>query len=423
LNDSRPGTLQKFADDHLAHYSQLFTNVSQNPLTGTASRLALIDSIGKAITTMESDNFREVYDILIDVYLDDTVYPQIFVDADGDTIMGTYSPKVHPYHINFAALMFVSFLTEFELFTLFYHLVPFNTTATPKNNFFEPLYWRYHPTYSTPVIKYRNYLAKTSPHILLQQFTERLDVLFDQFMHDFITFYMKSTGQPYKEIYETIVPIQHKAHRVDTFDYIFVNWKERLGKRDLIMSSLRQAISSIEEHYMKYIAEGTGFFSFMYMLSENTDFHFGSCITYTLFEMYIMSRLHTHADNMYLLLESTMHRQHPFFPMTQEIISRETGSPVSISHWASGFIMTTDSGQRVSMAIRSLPTSQKVFAYQFSTAKTNIFRALIYPVYDTYHIMTMQSLHAPYPKMMTAFCNRRIRTFEALLAIQPMTDV
>ena len=111
--------------------------------------------------------------------------------------------------------------------------------------------------------------------------------------------------------------------RVDDFDHIYVHWKDRLISfidnnisRAEINKIIGDTLTQFENNKSKYIAEGTGFFSFIFlkyvdaMMSNKPSLykdkvHNGSCITYSAIEAYILSRLHINGNHINLLLSST----------------------------------------------------------------------------------------------------------------------
>ena len=119
------------------------------------------------------------------------------------------------------------------------------------------------------------------------------------------------------EILKCIVPVDDWRYEKGKFNFIFVDWKERILKitklnqdltRKLINIRLNETMKKIQnQQLMHYIAEATGFFSYMYLVDPNdTTLLYGSCITYSMFELYIMSRLHIPGDKLNLLIEKEL---------------------------------------------------------------------------------------------------------------------
>ena len=146
---------------------------------------------------------------------------------------------------------------------------------------------------------------------LLNIFSTQLDKIFFDFMHNLVFKYSKFTGESMYDIYKKFVPVFHKdcGHFKTEppqyiYDFIYVNWKNNLRnpKKGLYMTQINQILIDtlkVCRGSDKYIAEATGFFSLIFLdyPGKNRDYY-GSCITWSLVELYIMSRLHINGSNM-----------------------------------------------------------------------------------------------------------------------------
>lgn len=128
----------------------------------------------------------------------------------------------------------------------------------------------------------------------------------------------------------------------------------------------------------KYIAEGIGLFSFVFLdFVGHKDNHYGSCITYSILEMYIMSRLHTHAKNIYLGLESAdPDIPHRYWQYTQaRFPPLIPGKSTSITHWATFYPASR-------LAFRSVYGNSRQIS--FWEDRMGVLTGLIIPIYDSY---------------------------------------
>ena len=81
----------------------------------------------------------------------------------------------------------------------------------------------------------------------------------------------------------------------------------------------------------------------MYMtFNREGGFHanYGSCVVQSLIELYIMSRLHTKSENMFLNLENNT-TLHGYLQNSQNILN------VYLGHWSTTFTLTSDNGVKI----------------------------------------------------------------------------
>lgn len=154
------------------------------------------------------------------------MYTQEFVAEDGDVFYK--QANVHNFDNCFAALIYLSFLTEFELFTLTYRLYPYNVQPNKLNRNHVPGIFCHAGAESCAFRVYRS-IVDTSPRSIVDRFASRLDAIFEKFMSLFVSLYAEESGLPEKLVYEAMVPVDHEYHQAKTFDFIYATWKERLG--------------------------------------------------------------------------------------------------------------------------------------------------------------------------------------------------
>jgi len=351
---------------------------------------------------MENKDYNSIIEYLLKLYKYNDSYKQIFrkkdiTDKDGNIIKEgeifyTSDIDVHPYHINFGALMFLSFIIEIEIFTLFHSLIGYNTTDHSTVNTLKTAFCARADVCSPT----RIYKPSVNLSIVdkLKLFAKTLDDVFNEFMKSLVTNIADIYKRSYDEILSTIVPLEHYMHVKDTFDFIYVDWKDRLvklvGQDRSMIGNINKiiyiSIATIENKDANYIAEGTGFFSFIFMnYPGNPDVLFGNCITYSMFELYIMSRLHTNADKMILLVEREHSQPHNYWKIAQS----KTKIP-ALTHFATKFNL-----YGTPMTLRSAYDStdmkkQEKFRpngrdeIKFDTDKDQILKLFIYLIYDMY---------------------------------------
>ena len=126
----------------------------------------------KPITLMDNQEYLKIYQKLTNDYMNDLVYEQQFTTA---TEVFYEHKNVHSYHICFGALIFISFLLEFELFALIYRMLPYNYASKPNLNQVEGIFA--HAADAGTSSKYRVYrdIIRNTPEKILEIFTQKLD--------------------------------------------------------------------------------------------------------------------------------------------------------------------------------------------------------------------------------------------------------
>ena len=395
---------------YLKKYEDIFLNPFPNP------------NIYVDIYEMNSLEYLEIYKKLIISYKNNTKYTQTFIDSDDNLI--SKNENVFPTHINFGALIFISFLLELELFMI--------TNSNVGYNYFDKGKEYLHNKNCSATFcdslnvcsfyrVYKNILLN-NPEKLLDIFTQKLDNLFTNYMNTFITgIYSKYNpgidveDSEIKKIYELIVPTKYKHHQKNTFDYIHINWKNLLvnyindnfkedttdninGEINII---LERTMNKYQSKDMQYIAEGTGFFSFIFLNFPGYDQikNFGSCITYSMLEIYIMSRLHINPKNINLVIEKQLpdDRPHGIWKYTQSGLGN-----INLSHWSTSFDFSNNK-----LVFRSTIGPEFKLVKKINISEKNlIFKALIYPNLDSYNYF-LKSCNYPNKKHLKEFINLR----------------
>lgn len=369
------------------------------------------------IAFLDTPDYKDIYTKLINIIMTDEVYTQTFSDGGGKPFF-THS-GMHNYHIQLCALMTMSFLIELELFSVVHNYIPINIDKEQKNNL--PSVFADNPA-STPPVRFYSSKISGGVDAILKYFTDTLDNFFNDFMTQLlvqIQRYVEGVLTP-QEILESIVPVNSKdpPHRAKTFDFIYVNWKDLIARKiqdkmtpaayiagfypRRINQAIQSAISHVESGGSKYIAEGTGFFSFLYLLPKHgvLEKYNGSCITYSMLELYIMARLHVNANNLTLNMEIQPDDPPPAPPIfrphrTWLTIQNDPDINLSaVSHWATRYSFASHQ-LRFRVAYDGLITTQYLFNF-VDPDKSKLCLLLLYPIFDSYnHYLRQPDMKLP----------------------------
>jgi hypothetical protein len=156
---------------------------------------------------MNDDDYNSIYTYLMDMYYDDVEYEQIFVKSDGTEISRV--PNVHQYHIQFAALIFLNYIIELEIFTLISSIIKTNTISSSNNNKYKSIFCFHDSCNFTRVYKNHSLLPIVDRFKIL---TSELDRFFDLFMENLINQLLKGFQISRDELLKLIIPVEHKDH-------------------------------------------------------------------------------------------------------------------------------------------------------------------------------------------------------------------
>jgi hypothetical protein len=363
---------------------------------------------------LKDETYNQIFVYLISNYKNNEPYEQLFQKRSGETI-ANFNGMIR-YHINIGALMFLSFIIELEIFTLFHSIIPFNTISNPSRNDLPAAFeCRANEGLCTRKRIFKN---EVSSDVIAKfiNFTERLDNIFNDFMTKFIEELTGMINTNSLEILKCIVPVDDWRYKKGKFNFIFVDWKERILKitkldqditRNMINIKLNETMKKIQnQQLMHYIAEATGFFSYMYLVDPNdTTLLYGSCITYSMFELYIMSRLHIPGDKLNLLIEKEHLGPHKFWQITQKRTSIPT-----LTHYATKFPFSS-----LPLEFRSIFKSNGIVELPFSTNKNKILKLFIYIIFDMNIRYFLPHLQDEKVLKILYFIRNRINKIESLL--------
>lgn len=366
----------------------------------------------KDISFLNSSPYTDIYTKLINIIMTDEVYTQTFSDGSSGGKPFFTQAGMHNYHIQLCALMTMSFLIELELFSVVHNYIPINIGITgpdAKKNKLPSIYAHSTEATTTPLRCYKPSI-QGGVEEMLNYFTQSLDAFFNNFMNLLVDeIYTridigKTIFSSKEDLLEEIVPVKSRVpnHVTGTFDFIYVNWKERIkakiknklgiddtaytaGKYSMrINSAIERALRIVEDGGSRYIAEGTGFFSFLYLLAAVPGVVYnGSCITYSMLELYIMARLHVHADNLILEMESAHSYAHQYWKSVQADTDINLKS---VTHWTTKYNFQSKPlhfRHVFSDSIKQPPSGKPSFNF-VDPDKPNLCLLLLYPIFDSY---------------------------------------
>lgn len=448
MSDLSPNTIGALLQEYYSKYSRL------NPiLQNTKPKLDL--------SFMDTDEYMQIYYKLYDLICKDNIYNQIFRDSYGNVFHN--KEGMHNYHIQLCALMTMSFLFEIEVFLVLHNYIGYNTPSRVQNGL--KLIFPHHDKPINHPDQQRYYREDISQNIedLFKRFMTTLDDIFIKFMDELVNRIATKTNQTPETIYEKIVPINHKDLR-SKYEFIYVDWKDRIKSLEilsgliegpewitltddkgfpyyvntktnqttwfkplfkgtysfLINQAIEESMNNIEAgRGNKYIADGLGFFSFIFLKPNVESPYFGSCITSSMIELYFAARLHVHSNNLILNMEKRLPRitQHPIWTNTQK--NRKISIPI-LSHWCTEFNF-----QSKPLKLRSIinahlydksfePYQHVGNAYFTSNDKLRVCLLFLLPIFDSYLKYIEPLERGPVKNKIQDFIYNRINFVECL---------
>jgi len=334
------------------------------------------------------------------------------------------------YTVSITFFVFLSFIVEYFLFIIVYQKINiinpntitfnYNTLNEKRNNYNN--IWKNSTIATNPLNNqnltekmYRKNLEDMSINQLLSEFCLDLDRLFYRFMVTIIFNLKIKTSKKIKELKKYIFPDNLKRKNETTeskYENIYPDWKDKIkaftGISDLELNNIiKKSLEHIADHTSKidneYTPDATGFFSWMYLLPEkrrrerndqNTALKFGSCITNTYLEIYLLIRINEDPSNVGVGLESQNNTRHNYWINTQnELQSQSPGFNNHISHW---FTIWKDSPANITL-FREAPgfqvhhLSKNAVTDTFLTTlniknknQKKMIQSLILPIFDSY---------------------------------------
>ena len=361
---------------------------------------------------MQSEEYKNIFRELFNILFDWSMH-----------FSNTSKKYIEKYHIVFAALMYINYFIELELFELIYNNYTYNIESCENKNNYKSIFENDVSTNLTRIYKI-NILDHFTIYSKLKYFSEELDKIFYNFMETLIYKLSKTLEKNISDIKFAITGNNNSTN----YDHIDITWKDKLCYKDTVsrhkdscINIINSTIKDVLLHYFKdntkYIAEGVGFFGFIYLkfysdmntpdINKNM---FGSCITFSLLEFYFMSRLHISGEKIVLLLETRdENKPHTYWKYTQKSVG------MSLTHWATLFELSSGDQK-----YRSLLTySRKI---NFITDFIKFVKALIYPIYDSYNQFITINSNITNHSQISTFITTRHTLFESILS-EYYTDI
>jgi len=384
-------------DKYLLRYINDFLNKDDTKSFFNYNGTTPIKTFDETVNRFNSNEYLKIYEYLIDLYYDPEKYSRTYNKEE--------IKDIHKYHIHFAALILINYFAELELHTLFYYNYGVNTVSKTDRNNIKCLEWSNSDKYDTTRIYLDDVYEDVNTKI--ENLCKKLDELFFKFMVELTMRISHYTHDTHENVATIVCPLRNR------FKSIRIDWKKQIEQKypnikiDLnliVIYCLREFISE----KVRYIAEGFGFYDFMYLTlnkKKNTSVNYGSCVVQSLFELYIMSRLHTKPQNINLVLETNddnaYHRYHNF-------IQSKLNLP-SVYHWSTEFNLSNSEKHKT--LHRQRQTYKNETKLNFSENKLDFAKACFYSVYDIFNVMN-NNLKEKKSVEFEKFMNNRINFFE-----------
>ena len=445
MSDTSPDTIGALLQDYYLKYPQI-------------SRILENSQPNLDLNFMDSDEYMLIYYKLYDLICKDDIYNQKFEDSSGKVFHD--KEGMHNYHIQLCALMTMSFLFELELFLVLHNYVGYNTPTNIKRTL--PLVFPHRDkdaTHNDQQRFYRNNINQSIQN-LIATFMRTLDDIFEKFMDDLVTRIASKTEQTFSTIYEKIVPINHK-YKKTKYDFIYVDWKDRIKSLEiiswttpdwvtitdhmgipfyenletgqktwykplaknysyLINEAIDESMNNIEAGIgNKYIADGLGFFSFLFLQPNDDSPYFGSCITSSMVELYFAARLHIHSNNLILNMEKASSEITPHRIWTNIQKNRKISIPI-LSHWCTEFnFQSKPLKLRSAIGVHLYAPTVEPYehvgnAYFTSNDKLRVCLLFLLPIFDSYLKYIEPLEKGPIKNYIQDFIHKRINYVECL---------
>ncbi len=284
------------------------------------------------------DKFNQCYEILLDFYTDNSYYNQIIIkDHPEPNFVSEVS--IRKFHINYGALILLSFLSELEINYLLYKgnydkrldSYTYNTISEPNNNNLK-LYWS-----DNAINSYEHASIHEKAHDKKRIYKDSLTIDFrnneniiqtiDNFCHELNEVFERFCNQLLDNLVKGLNVMElgiRKFYTRAELDVIFwykkspnniyENWREELIRNvatrsnfgnesysktvKIILTVLTRTVENFSNNApeIKYYIDGYGFFSWMYLdqysYRNSGVRHYGNCFTQTLIEHFLLHGVH-----------------------------------------------------------------------------------------------------------------------------------
>jgi hypothetical protein len=290
------------------------------------------------------------------------------------------------YHVQFSALIFISFILELELFMIFYTIIPYNIRNKPLNNNFG-IKWK---TYGKINIIYHE-LLKSNILEILNIFTCELEKKYKIFIETFInkmfeqinnvqdskatdkrkqeymnifyeSFFKDAISKDYRHIYKDWMT-RFISNLKKNFNFSDETIKQYINKS--IITSLKK-FSNDHNGFSLYNTNQIGLFDYIFQYK-----YYYSCITFSILEFYFLSRLHIKYEELYLDLEGEIYSED--LHMSEFYFTTHKYTNTSCTHWTCRFM---DTQTRPALDV------QRSFSFK---NKAEILFSFIFASYDRYN--------------------------------------
>lgn len=436
LSDNRIGGLKQLLKEHFSKdkYGKLY-EYTKDPKP---------ENFQDAIKIMISPEYTDIYKKFTDIYRDKSKYTQRYVREDGTVI--SEIQEVDKSHVNMGALIFLSFLLGLDTFMAIYSIIKVNTDQRDTDGKLIDIHNDLPPVPfvgNKPEYKFHIYrsIVKNDISNLIDIFTYSLDKLFNNVVKDIAKYILDelnkkiidkfvdkliergegdiedTPGISIDEIYACITPIEKKEYIKDEYNNIYKDWMERIvtlyrikyneyihedldddQNRYEIMTIIADAIEKVLKQLksIKYMTESPDMFSFLFFIeNRDTGEYGGSCITSSLYEFYILTRLHANPNDLWISLESDKDIKHPFWIEIQKDLDIDY-----FSHWITLWDFFSKQ-----IKFRSVYVNE--FVYNLELHKMDIYILLLYPILSINRIY-IQNYSEQYEKVIHTFIYSRL---------------
>ena len=339
------------------------------------------------------------------------------------------------YTVSITFFVFLSFMIEYFMFIIVYQnenlnndgykiTFNYNTLNERRNNYENIWNWSgaYKENQDLNYTVYRKDIENYSIQELLNEFCLELDRLYYRFIITIIFNLKIYTMKDIEELKNIIFPPIDLRRKIKTtenkYEHIYPDWKKKVRQmtgieKNTLEKIIKDSLISVTNHSSKidneYTPDATGLFSWMYLVparfrkqrsDHNMSLKFGSCITNTYLENYLLIRINEKPEDVGVGLEAKGETLHKYWSVTQGVLSEE-GENNAITHWftiwkknntetfreSSGFVMHHLSKNKYYQVnpVLNIKNNQK-----------KMILALICPIFDSYYSYCLKNR---YPEM------------------------
>uniref|UniRef100_A0A6C0H918 DUF4116 domain-containing protein n=1 Tax=viral metagenome TaxID=1070528 RepID=A0A6C0H918_9ZZZZ len=316
----------------------------------------------------EKDNINEIDNInindlfeIIEIISNNTQILYIINDILNDTnrqdlikyFITKYEESNVNYHINYSSLIYLNFILELELFLVIYSIKPYNYFISTPTNFIRTGYY-----IDTNIKLLNDYKIKWEDNTITYSiYNKKLTTNINMLLDDYLTF-IENYYKSFVENLFSLIPIE------SNIDF-YTNEKsyQHLKYENIQSINYLNIQNALSNTYPIYNSHQLGFFDLVFSLNNT-----GSCLTYSMLDFYILSRLHIVNLELYLQISNQDNSKDASHQRIQELLN------VPITHWS------TQINNNPNRQIDNFNTTIKIPSYN----KINLFIAFIIEIFDRY---------------------------------------